>query len=207
MKIHVATATLILFIQNVLCVDNRAAMATKCVNTLGITFYTAAQLQTIFACADPQLYATPTNTTAMISGSKALAALSLYTNSKSFELYEHQLLIFHKLELSVNSCLSPDDILTLAEEWATPLTKLTKTLTNKCIKKIKTCKAAGTGQEACLQKFYALAKAGITKAYVNKICTKFVKQNLSKAQYACGVKYAPQIMDITGYKCATLTIS
>ncbi|EGT49091.1 hypothetical protein CAEBREN_24400 [Caenorhabditis brenneri] len=197
MKIHVAIATLILLIQNALCVDNRAAMATKCVNTLGITFYTAAQLQTIFSCADPQLYATPTNTTAMISvakdciinnsGSKALAALSLYTN--------------------INSCLSPDDILTLAEEWATPLTKLTKTLTNKCIKKIKTCKAAGTGQEACLQKFYALAKAGITKAYVNKICTKFVKQNLSKAQYACGVKYAPQIMDITGYKCATLTIS
>ncbi|KAF1755437.1 hypothetical protein GCK72_022006 [Caenorhabditis remanei] len=187
----------LIVLHTVNCADNRLAMATKCVNTLGITFYTAAQLNTIFACADPQVYATPTNTTAMISvakdciinnsGSKALAALSLYTN--------------------INSCLSPDDILTLATEWATPLTKLTKTLTNKCLKKIKTCKAAGTAQEACLQKLYTLAKAAITKAYVDKICKKFVKQNLSKSQYACGVKYAPQVMTITGYKCATLTIT
>uniref|UniRef100_A0A1I7U427 DUF19 domain-containing protein n=1 Tax=Caenorhabditis tropicalis TaxID=1561998 RepID=A0A1I7U427_9PELO len=193
----VIVATVILLIQNALCADIRQALATKCVNTLGVTFYTASQLNTIFACADPQLYATPTNTTAMItvaknciinnSGSKALTALSLYT--------------------SINSCLNPDDILTLAEEWATPLTKLTKTLTNKCIKKIKTCKAAGTGQEACLQKFYTLAKAGITKAYVNTICTKFVKQNLSKTQYACAIKYAPQVVDVSLYKCATLTIS
>uniref|UniRef100_A0A1I7U426 DUF19 domain-containing protein n=1 Tax=Caenorhabditis tropicalis TaxID=1561998 RepID=A0A1I7U426_9PELO len=170
----VIVATVILLIQNALCADIRQALATKCVNTLGVTFYTASQLNTIFACADPQLYATPTNTTAMIT---------------------------------VNSCLNPDDILTLAEEWATPLTKLTKTLTNKCIKKIKTCKAAGTGQEACLQKFYTLAKAGITKAYVNTICTKFVKQNLSKTQYACAIKYAPQVVDVSLYKCATLTIS
>ncbi|CAO4382737.1 unnamed protein product [Caenorhabditis nigoni] len=197
MRFHLTIATVSLLISIVICTDNRAAMATKCVNTLGITFYTAAQLNTIFACADPQVYATPTNTTAMISvakdciinnsGSKAIAALSLYAN--------------------INSCLSPDDILTLATEWATPLTKLTKTLTNKCLKKIKTCKAAGTAQEACLQKLYTLAKAAITKAYVDKICKKFVKQNMSKAQYACGVKYAPQVMNITGYKCATLTIS
>ena len=58
----------LIVLHTVNCADNRLAMATKCVNTLGITFYTAAQLNTIFACADPQVYATPTNTTAMISG-------------------------------------------------------------------------------------------------------------------------------------------
>ncbi|CAI2352452.1 unnamed protein product [Caenorhabditis sp. 36 PRJEB53466] len=170
-------------------------MAAKVV-TLGVTFYTAAQLETILECADPQFYSTPTNSTAIIttaknciinnSGSKAITALSLYTN--------------------INSCLDPDDILSLAETWATPGKKLVKVLLNKCVKKLKACKAAGSTQEACLQKLYAIAKAAITKAYVDKICTKFVEQNMDTTQYACALKYAPQVVNITGYTCATLTI-
>ncbi|CAA21555.2 DUF19 domain-containing protein [Caenorhabditis elegans] len=192
----IATILLAIFISGAVSTDNRAAMSAKAV-TLGVTFYTAAQIQTILQCIDPQIFAAPTDTTALItvgknciinnSGSKALAALSLYTN--------------------INSCLNPDDILTLAEGWATPFLKLTKTLTNKIVKNLKACKKAGTAQEACLQKMYVTAKAAITKAYVNKICTKFVKQNLSAKQYACAIKYAPQVVTVTGYKCATLTIT
>lgn len=75
------------------------------------------------------------------------------------------------------------------------------------MKSLKKCKAAGSAQETCLQKLYAIAKAAITKAYVDKICKKFVKANVSKAQYACALKYAPKVANITSYKCASLTIS
>lgn len=80
----IATILLAIFISGAVSTDNRAAMSAKAV-TLGVTFYTAAQIQTILQCIDPQIFAAPTDTTALITGKLSKIEQKQKNELKSFK--------------------------------------------------------------------------------------------------------------------------
>ncbi|CAL2044190.1 unnamed protein product [Caenorhabditis brenneri] len=169
----------------------RAKVCEKAVN-LGVTFYTAKELDPIIACIEPTLYATPEDTAALIdkgkscvinnSMSKALPALSLYNG--------------------FNSCT---DIMALLDKLTQPFLNACKVPINKCLKVLNNCKTnnkkTGTAkQTACLQNVYGEGIAIVTKAFVNKVCTALANKMNAK-EWGCCKQYAVKVVNVAGYAC------
>uniref|UniRef100_A0A8R1DG95 DUF19 domain-containing protein n=2 Tax=Caenorhabditis japonica TaxID=281687 RepID=A0A8R1DG95_CAEJA len=182
--------------------DNRSDMYDIAAGKLGVTFYTSAEMQTIAKCAEPQVYKTPNNNTAITSaakncilnnsGNKAVQALSLYNNA--------------------NSCLDPEALDDVATKLTPPLAKLAQPLVKKIKNALSDCKANNqkTGdakQEACIQKCYGVAKAAITLDYVDGICKKLVNQNVTKQEWGCAQKYLPSVVTTSKYNCSKIVKS
>ncbi|CAI2354907.1 unnamed protein product [Caenorhabditis sp. 36 PRJEB53466] len=193
--------SLLLFVQ-LSYADNRVDMCDIVVTKLGVTFYTSAELQTIAKCAEPQMYATPNNTTAIAtsvkncvinnSGNKAVTALSLYTNA--------------------NTCLNPESLSDVVTTLIPPIQKLAAAFVKELKSTLATCKKNNTKtgaakQEACIQKCYGVAKAAVTLTYVDNICKKVVNQNVTNQEWGCGLKYIPSVLDTTKYGCFTIVKS
>ncbi|EGT36364.1 hypothetical protein CAEBREN_30813, partial [Caenorhabditis brenneri] len=145
---------------------NRAKVCQKAVN-LGVTFYTAKELEPILQCIEPTLYNTPEDTDTLISKgkscvinnsmSKSLSALSLYS--------------------SFNGCT---DLMALIDKLTKPFMNQCKQVINKGLKVLNNCKANNkkTGvakQNACINKVYGQCMAMVTKAFINKVCTALSK--------------------------------
>lgn len=90
-----------------------------------------------------------------------------------------------------------------------PIQKLAQGLITKMKSTLADCKktntqAAATKQETCIQKVYGVVKAGLTLTYVDGICTKVVKQNVTKQEWGCGLKYIPSLVTLSKYNCSTI---
>ncbi|CAD6189565.1 unnamed protein product [Caenorhabditis auriculariae] len=177
--------------------DNRLQLCQKA-KALGITFYTPQEMVTIAKCvekpyfngvAGDALFTEAKNCVIDNSGSKAVQALSLYNNA--------------------NSCLSPQKIEDLPPILFPPFKQLTLALQNKIADTVADCKrtntqAAAQKQETCMQKVYGVAKAAITKDYIENVCTKFVNKSVTKKQWGCALRYGPQVMNMALYKCSKI---
>ncbi|CCD72449.1 DUF19 domain-containing protein [Caenorhabditis elegans] len=170
---------------------NRAKVCQKAVN-LGVTFYTAKELEPILACIEPTLYATPEDTDAIIakgkscvisnSMSKAIPAMNLYSG--------------------FNSCT---DLMALIDKLMKPFMNQCKQVINKCLKVLNNCKANNkqTGvkkQNACMNKVWGQGIAMVTKQFVNKVCTALSKKMTAK-EWNCCKTYAVKVVDVKPYKC------
>ncbi|CAP26693.1 Protein CBG06375 [Caenorhabditis briggsae] len=170
--------------------NNRAAVCTKAVN-LGVTFYTAKELEPILTCADGHFYNDPYDKelvskckTCVINNSmnKALSALSLYNG--------------------FNGCT---DLMALLDKLSAPFINQCKPVINKALNTLKNCKAnnkqTGTAkQTACMNKVYGNCIAMVTKAFVNKVCTALSKKMTSK-EWNCCKQYAPKVVNAQMYEC------
>uniref|UniRef100_A0A1I7V1J1 DUF19 domain-containing protein n=1 Tax=Caenorhabditis tropicalis TaxID=1561998 RepID=A0A1I7V1J1_9PELO len=173
--------------------NNRAAVCQKAVN-LGVTFYTAKEMEPILACADAHFYNDPYDPelvskakTCVVNNSmnKALSALSLYNG--------------------FNSCTPIADLL---EKLKTPFLNQCKPVINKALNTLKTCKEnnkqTGTAkQTACMNKVYTNCIAIVTKAFVNKVCTALINKMNAK-EWACVKQYAPKVVNAKDYKCFSI---
>uniref|UniRef100_A0A1I7U1L7 DUF19 domain-containing protein n=1 Tax=Caenorhabditis tropicalis TaxID=1561998 RepID=A0A1I7U1L7_9PELO len=170
---------------------NRAKVCQKAVN-LGVTFYTAKELEPILKCIEPTLYNTPEDTEGIIakgkscvvsnSVSKAFSALSLYNG--------------------FNGCT---DLMALIDKLTKPFMNQCKQVINKGLKVLNNCKAnnkqTGTAkQNACINKVYGQCMAMVTKAFINKVCTALSKKMNAK-EWKCAKEYAPKVVNVTPYKC------
>ncbi|CAP26695.1 Protein CBG06377 [Caenorhabditis briggsae] len=172
-------------------VPNRAKVCQKAVN-LGVTFYTAKELEPILQCIEPTLYNTPEDTSAIIdkgkscvinnSMSKAIPALSLYSG--------------------FNGCT---DLMALIDKLTTPFMNQCKQVINKALKVLNNCKKNNkkTGvakQNACINNVYGQCMAMVTKAFVNKVCTALSKKMTAK-EWNCAKEYAPKVVNVKPYAC------
>ncbi|CAL2044191.1 hypothetical protein CAEBREN_08384 [Caenorhabditis brenneri] len=170
--------------------NNRAAVCQKAVN-LGVTFYTAKELEPILACADAHFYNDPYDPeliskckTCVVNNSmnKALSALSLYNG--------------------FNSCT---DLMALLEKMAPPFKAQCKPVINKALNTLKKCKennkkTGAAKQTACMNQVYSNCIAMVTKAFVNKVCTALSKKMNSK-EWNCCKQYAPKVVNAKMYEC------
>uniref|UniRef100_A0A8R1HQB2 DUF19 domain-containing protein n=1 Tax=Caenorhabditis japonica TaxID=281687 RepID=A0A8R1HQB2_CAEJA len=178
-------------ISSVFSQANRAKACEKAVN-LGVTFYTASEMQPILACAETPWYNNPNDTATVISTgkscvinnslNKAITALSLYN--------------------SFNSCT---DLMALIDKLLTPIQNQCKQVINKATKVLNNCKInnkkTGTAkQNACMNKVYGQCLAMVTKAFVNKVCTALSKKMTAK-EWNCAKTYAPKVMNVKLYNC------
>ncbi|CCD71079.1 DUF19 domain-containing protein [Caenorhabditis elegans] len=173
--------------------NNRAAVCQKAVN-LGVTFYTAKEMEPILACADTHFYNDPKDPelvskakTCVINNSmnKAIAAMNLYSG--------------------FNGCTNLSD---LVSKLATPFINLCKPVINKALSTLDTCKANNkqTGnakQTACMNKVYTNCIAMVTKQFVNKVCTGLAKKMNAK-EWNCCKTYVPKVADAKAYKCYSI---
>ncbi|CAI5451194.1 unnamed protein product [Caenorhabditis angaria] len=174
---------------------NRAIVAKKAVK-FGVTFYTAAELQPILTCIEPQLYKDPNDTTTLIStgkscvinnsASKAISALSLYS--------------------SFNSCT---DLMALLDKLTKPFLTICKVPINKSVAVLNACKAnttiaAASKQDACINKMYGTGLAIVTKDNVNKYCTQLAAK-MTSTEWGCCKTYAPKVVNVKLYKCYNIT--
>ncbi|PIC25223.1 hypothetical protein B9Z55_018240 [Caenorhabditis nigoni] len=172
----------------------RAKVCVKAVN-MGLTFYTAKECEPILQCIEPTLYSTPEDTKALIekgktcvinnSMNKALAAMSLYSG--------------------FNSCT---DLMALLDKLTTPFMNQCKTVINKGLAALNTCKKnnkqTGTAkQTACVNQAYGEGIAIVTKVYINKVCTALAGKMTAK-EWNCVKEYAPKVVNVAGYACANI---
>ncbi|CAI2354287.1 unnamed protein product [Caenorhabditis sp. 36 PRJEB53466] len=172
-------------------VANRAAVCTKAVN-LGVTFYTAKELEPILACAEVPFYNNPNDTDTIISNgktcvinnsmNKALSALSLYNG--------------------FNDCT---DLMALIDKLTKPFINQCKPVINKALNVLNKCKTnnqkTGTAkQNACMNQVYTNCMAMVTKQFVNKVCTAMSKK-MSAKEWNCGKQYAPKVVNVQMYEC------
>uniref|UniRef100_A0A8R1DT23 DUF19 domain-containing protein n=1 Tax=Caenorhabditis japonica TaxID=281687 RepID=A0A8R1DT23_CAEJA len=170
---------------------NRAQACQKAVN-LGVTFYTAKELEPILACAEKPFYDNPNDTDTIISKgkncvinnsmSKAITALSLYNG--------------------FNSCT---DLMALVDKLTNPFIIQCKPVINKALKVLNNCKASNTKtgtekQNACMNKVYGQCISMVTKEFVNKVCTAMSKKMTAK-EWNCAKQYAPKVVNVQPYAC------
>ncbi|CAI2354289.1 unnamed protein product [Caenorhabditis sp. 36 PRJEB53466] len=153
---------------------NRAKVCQKAVN-LGVTFYTASELEPILSCAETAWYTNPNDTTTIISDAKtcvinnslnkALSALSLYNG--------------------FNGCT---DLMALLDKLTTPFLNQCKQVINKAT------------SNACMNKVYGQCIAIVTKAFVNKVCTALSKK-MTSTEWNCCKTYAVKVVNVAAYSC------
>uniref|UniRef100_A0A1I7V1L8 Serpentine receptor class r-10 n=1 Tax=Caenorhabditis tropicalis TaxID=1561998 RepID=A0A1I7V1L8_9PELO len=178
---------------------NRDSVMTLATSTLGLTFYTAAELTVIAKCCEPQFYATPNNNTAILqagkkcilqnSSNKALQALALYSNA--------------------NNCLNPETVDSVISELVPAVQALSDPFVTKVKSNLSNCKSTNTQtgaakQEACLEKVYGIVLNTLSVEYIDNICKQVVNENVTPQEWSCGLKYIPSLVTFSKYSCSKI---
>ncbi|CAB3397657.1 unnamed protein product [Caenorhabditis bovis] len=186
-----ATVVILLCVSLVEGQTNRFKACSKSVN-LGVTFYTAKELEPILKCAEKPFYTNPDDTDTMISNgkscvinnsmNKAIPALSLYNG--------------------FNGCT---DLMALLNKLMTPFLNQTKPVINLALKVLNNCKknnkkTGAAKQEACMNQIYGKCIGSVTRKFVDKVCKALAKKMNAK-EWGCAKEYLPKVVDVSSYSC------
>uniref|UniRef100_A0A8R1HK95 DUF19 domain-containing protein n=1 Tax=Caenorhabditis japonica TaxID=281687 RepID=A0A8R1HK95_CAEJA len=174
--------------------NNRAKACQKAIN-LGLTFYTAKELEPILVCSEVPFYNNPDDVDGILSNFKKC----VISNSKN------KALVGLSLYNGFNGCT---DLMALVDKGVPPVYNQCKPIIKKATNVLNKCKAnnqkTGTAKlNACMNNVYGQILPMVTKQFVNKVCTALAKKVTPK-EWGCCKKYGPKVMKTELYSCFNL---
>ncbi|KAK6031308.1 hypothetical protein OSTOST_02539 [Ostertagia ostertagi] len=163
------------------------------VKSLGVTFYTVAEIGKLTDCIDDSFYD--------IASMQKIKekALSCAIGNTVVSKY----LTLMKLMTNMDNCMKPEKQTTLnLIDKVTPAGfAVVEQVYNKVIADIKAAKSAGKAKAAVFDIGYTTMAAQVTKPLMEKLCTSLIPV-ITKLEWNCFLTHSKSLIDFSTYACS-----